>query len=445
MLSQVLIVTGKLDHATMSCQNNYYERRKLLGKDNMKCYESLALLSRIHKLTGNDREAIRYISIIPDEIQGSACQSFSTLWPPVERQWSDFKKLYVPVIRLQLQLRYRPSAVFSHDSRLLVCTAGDTYGVQIWDVASGAKRMDLHGSNNELLDIAISRDCEFVAAVNMERVVLLWDVMANDAPTRCRAHTADTGFYPESVAFSFDGKVLVLDWNPSLKQRAVTDILSGHNLITIPKQDGPSGRCATPLVFPNGKWLASTATNGTVTLWNLASYKLAQKLDGQYEITTQMSVSANGRRLALLSGNTSVRLWDIARGTVIKRLELGAPGTSIVFSAHLDLLAHGPHREDQTTLRVIESGSEVSLPGSFVAFSPDNQVVVVMNNVGNTALWQIESLRSHPGSQGQKPRPEAHALKAAKAAIPKQEQARSRHNVSPSKFTISNLFKRKST
>jgi WD40 repeat protein len=190
--------------------------------------------------------------------------------------------------------------------------------------------------------------------------------------------------------------------------------------------------------------------DGTVTLWNLASYKPAQKLDGQYEITTQMSVSANGRRLALLSGNTSIRLWDISSRAVVKRLEMWALGTDIVFSADIDLLAHLSFEQysqypNRATLREIASGSEVSLPGSFVAFSPDNQVVVVINGVGNTELWQLESLRSHPGLQRQKPQQKEHVLEAGKVAIPEQEQARSRHNASPSRFTISNLFKRKST
>ena len=73
LLSQVYLKTGKLELARSSCENSYRGRRRLLGKGHATCYESLALLSRMHELQDYKSRAKALNSMIPPDLQESVC------------------------------------------------------------------------------------------------------------------------------------------------------------------------------------------------------------------------------------------------------------------------------------------------------------------------------------------------------------------------------------
>ncbi|GAB7348232.1 hypothetical protein MBLNU459_g6227t1 [Dothideomycetes sp. NU459] len=79
LLAQVYVKQGKLGLALASCDNAYLGRRKLLGKDNLACYESLALASRILGLQNQRSRSKALINMIPRDVQNSVCCSFRDL------------------------------------------------------------------------------------------------------------------------------------------------------------------------------------------------------------------------------------------------------------------------------------------------------------------------------------------------------------------------------
>jgi len=66
LLAQQHVRLGALDLARSSCENVLKARKRLLGKSAEPCYESLALMARIHRLMGDQHRARIYSLLIPD-------------------------------------------------------------------------------------------------------------------------------------------------------------------------------------------------------------------------------------------------------------------------------------------------------------------------------------------------------------------------------------------
>lgn len=79
LLSQVYIKTGRHELAASTSENVCRGRRKILGKDDITCCESLALLSRIYKLKDNAARARVYSNMIPKEVRDQMLKGFSDL------------------------------------------------------------------------------------------------------------------------------------------------------------------------------------------------------------------------------------------------------------------------------------------------------------------------------------------------------------------------------
>ena len=89
---------------------------------------------------------------------------------------------------------------------------------------------------------------------------------------------------------------------------------------------------------PDGRFLASGSSDGTVKIWNLANGAELRTLTGHTDIVTAVAFSPNGQLLATASRDKTVRLWNPGTG---KKL-WGQPGQeSVAFSPDGSLLATG--------------------------------------------------------------------------------------------------------
>ena len=69
----------KYETARMTCNNVYKGRRRLLGKDDDLCHETLALLACIHELSDQTDRADTYRSMIPEEKEEALTEKFRQL------------------------------------------------------------------------------------------------------------------------------------------------------------------------------------------------------------------------------------------------------------------------------------------------------------------------------------------------------------------------------
>jgi WD40 repeat protein len=101
-------------------------------------------------------------------------------------------------------------------------------------------------------------------------------------------------------------------------------------------------RCNRLAYSPDGRWLAASALEGVVIVWDLTSGKKARTLKGHSGSVIGVAFSPDGTVLATTGGDRTVRLWDGRTGKEIRTLEghLG-PVMAAVFMAKGKVLVSG--------------------------------------------------------------------------------------------------------
>jgi WD40 repeat protein len=185
--------------------------------------------------------------------------------------------------------------------------------VRLWHPGTGAAAGVLTGNTGVVTAIAISPNGQVLAGAD-RRTVRLWYPATGAAAGVLTGHTARV----RAVAFSPDGRVLasagsdetVRLWDPYRPSRKrqlprVIDRLRGH------RHTDP----VTALAFsPDGRWLASGSSDGTVRLWDPVTGAADRTLTGPPEGVATVAFSADGRILASAGHGPTVWLWDATTG-----------------------------------------------------------------------------------------------------------------------------------
>ena len=105
----------------------------------------------------------------------------------------------------------------------------------------------------------------------------------------------------------------------------------------------------------NGKTLVTSNFNGTVRLWDMASGRVVQTLDGHTDLVYKGVLSPDEKILASCSRDGKIKLWDLATGRELRTL-----------AGH-------------------------TMPVKAVAFSPDGKQLASASNDGTLRLWDVAS------------------------------------------------------
>ncbi len=257
---------------------------------------------------------------------------------------------------------------FSPDGRLIV-TAGkvsdDGIGsVLLWDMASGQRLATLSGHYRLDTGVVFSPDGATLAVASFNNggaipgtapkwMVKLWDV----ATRRASATFSDDG-YAGKVAFSPDGKLLVVSTDVvqliRMTDRRVTDSFPGANAI----------------FSPDGK-LVALSTEGSVVIRDLA---------GRTRVTVpaaslvDLEFSPDGTMLAVGTGDGVVRVCDVRSGRVV---------------------ATDPGRQ-----RHFDAAGVTATEGALqdLAFSPDGRTVAVADWYLTVRLFDVATASAGPAA-----------------------------------------------
>lgn len=164
---------------------------------------------------------------------------------------------------------------------------------------------------------------------------------------------------------------------------------------------------------PNGRFLASSSSDGTVLVWNVGTQNVIYTLTGHSGPVQSIAFSSDGDLLASGSDDNTVRIWQMSDGSLNKVVKSGLVGRvlEVAFSPDGTLIAMAGH-QCFVELRQTRSGvlrRTLAQPGCVarghgtvsywgIEFSPDGTQVITGEGRGccggSLQEWQIEEFVS---------------------------------------------------
>jgi WD40 repeat protein/beta-lactamase regulating signal transducer with metallopeptidase domain len=237
------------------------------------------------------------------------------------------------------------SVAFSSDGKSVIAggpnykDARDTGIVRIWDVESGAVRLELR-TGTDVVKVALSHDGNTLAIATSKFQEFFIDRSGRelaqqrtlrlvDVKTGAERRQIELGGYPKSLAFSADGRRVSVVGNDSVI--TTWDVATGK--LAHPAAGGGRPRVMVAAAIANDGTLAAVSCFRTdrATLWDLANgTQIGQvTLENEGNTWSELAISPDKRLLASASLGAedlspekhSIRLWDIHSGRLLKRFE----------------------------------------------------------------------------------------------------------------------------
>jgi WD40 repeat protein len=161
--------------------------------------------------------------------------------------------------------------------------------------------------------VAVSRDGALVASASGEGGVRLYDAKTGSLLR------AIGGAGDRSVVFSPDGKSLTAAGFHMDKLVSLWDVASGKRLRTFTGQT--EWEADATAISPDGKMLASSATDKQILVWDIATGKLLHQLKDQPYRVSALAFSPDSTTLAGGGGDRRVHLWNCSTGKLRRTLE----------------------------------------------------------------------------------------------------------------------------
>jgi WD40 repeat protein/serine/threonine protein kinase len=211
------------------------------------------------------------------------------------------------------------SVAFSPDGRRLAGASSDR-NVRVWDTATWKERHVLRGHTEAVLDVAFSPDGRHLASSSSDCTVRVWDAITGQDRFVFKGHTAAV----RGVAFSPDGAFLASASNDETAR--VWHLMAGKDHFHA-GGDGPL--MAAPL-SPEGGYLA-VPSGSDVLVWDLAAWQEVFRLEGHQKWAWAAAYRPDGKRLATAASDGTVAVWDTATGKEVLRFQ-GDPGGVVLLA-----------------------------------------------------------------------------------------------------------------
>ncbi len=199
-------------------------------------------------------------------------------------------------------IRYNESLAFSPDGSKLV-SGGHDFRIRVWDVNTGEPGAVMR-ARGELMSLAFTPDGQqLISASNHDRNLHVWDITSGKTVQLLVGHTHQrlmgVAFSPDwrtLASVSYDGTVRL--WNVASWEN--TAVLEGHTDWTM-----------SVAYSPDGQLIASGSRDGTVRLWDAASGEPVAVLGGHTHWVIGVVFSPDGHTLYAACADGSLRRWRV--------------------------------------------------------------------------------------------------------------------------------------
>ncbi len=176
---------------------------------------------------------------------------------------------------------------FSRNSAQLLSTSKDD-SMKIWDVKTGKELRTILGKGRNLYGGTFLPNRDLIASGTLGTSQLLLKSNGDSFGTLSNEFsqgTFDVAYNAAGSRFATaDRGGVVFFWDGTTNKRLGS--FKGHNDWVVDVE-----------FSPNGRWLASGSSDGTVCVWNIYNFQAVSKLDGQSYIGSPLTWTADGRYL----------------------------------------------------------------------------------------------------------------------------------------------------
>lgn len=218
-----------------------------------------------------------------------------------------------------------------------VATASADGGVALWDAASGERLAGLAGHRGFVNACTFDPSGAYVASVANDRTVRLWDLATRSRKLAWTAHAQ----WINACAFSPCGRRLVTAAADGSLRRwdiAVDEALWEAWLVDPrPLSAERAAACLAPLDLaghrssvnhcaytPDGRFIVSASSDGTLRLWDAADGTPQRALEGHLGDVNGFDLTRDGAQLASVSSDGGILVWSLPDGK--RRLALHVDG-----------------------------------------------------------------------------------------------------------------------
>jgi polar amino acid transport system permease protein len=208
---------------------------------------------------------------------------------------------------------------FSPDGTTLV-SAGHDGTVRVWDVATGQSRAALNDNSGPLNGASLAADGSLYATIGDDGIVRIWDLAAGQVIRRIGPGDNTK----HVVALSADGSLVAAGDGSNIQ---VWGARTGEVLVPLegywedPETEKDwvgHKKEVTALAFsPDGKVLASGATDATCFFWDLETGEVKWAAEGHWGAVTHLVFSQDGKTVLSGSSDTKVRSFRIPGGAFV--------------------------------------------------------------------------------------------------------------------------------
>jgi WD40 repeat protein/serine/threonine protein kinase len=286
----------------------------------------------------------------------------------------------------------------SADGRFLL-TGGADATVRLWEVVSGQQKHIYRGHQGEVTAVFFSPDGLSVISSGSDQTVKVWDRDPKPAAQILWTNRS----WSSTVSFSPDGEKLVTVGEGVL---SVFDVPTRSHITNLTQaSDGYGG---TARFSPNGHWLALTAHDGRIKLWDAITFAPRETLTNSFD-PSSLSFSADSRILAVagidgddLAGITNrLAFWDLASKRPTNLLPRAVPLAACVAFAHKHPLVAVGYMDgalrvwNYQTVQLVAEFTDQHRRVWIATFSPDDSWVAAGGEDGAAVFYDVGWRRSY--------------------------------------------------